>query len=53
MVLDSEKENQNVVYKPGNKWLHGNGADGATASHPNEGNGADGGSGIAVIRYEV
>ena len=31
----------------------GNGADGASASHPDEGMGADGGSGIAVIRYEV
>ena len=31
----------------------GNGADGASATHPNEGYGAAGGSGIAVIRYEV
>ena len=31
----------------------GNGADGASATHPNEGYGAVGGSGIAVIRYEV
>ena len=31
----------------------GNGADGASASHPNEGIGAAGGAGIVVIRYEV
>ena len=31
----------------------GNGADGASATHPNEGFGAAGGAGIAVIRYEV
>jgi len=37
---------------PGEQNL-GNGADGASATHPNEGFGAVGGAGIVVIRYEV